>query len=158
ETTHESNPLCASSPVTDGTRVVAWFGSAGLYCYDFHGKEMWRCDLGPQHHIWGWGASPILCGDLCVLNFGPGERTFLIAVNKQTGKTIWRVEEPGGDAGEEKPGKQKPEWIGSWSTPITIQAPGREELILSWPKRVLAFEPTTGRELWTCAGLNPLVY
>lgn len=158
ETTHESNPHCASSPVTDGKRVIAWFGSAGLYCYDFQGREMWRCDLGPQHHLWGWGASPILHGDLCVLNFGPGKRTFLIALNKKSGKVVWRIDEPGGDSGENKPGQDKPEWIGSWSTPIVIKAAGREELVLTWPKRVAAFDPNTGREFWTCAGLNQLVY
>src|SRR5215813_7670338 len=110
ESTHESNPYCASSAVTDGERVIAWFGSSGLYCYDFDGDEQWHRDLGLQHHIWGWGSSPILHNDLCVLNFGPGEQTFLIAVNKQTGKTVWRVEEPGGASGETKPGQEKPDW------------------------------------------------
>jgi len=158
EPTHETNPQASSSPVTDGERVVAWFGSAGLFCFDFAGKELWQRDLGAQRHIWGYGASPILHGDLCILNFGPGERTFLIAVDKQTGKTRWQVGEPGGDSGEEKPGQPKPAWIGSWSTPVVINSGAREELVLNWPNRVVAFEPTTGRELWTCAGLNPLSY
>jgi outer membrane protein assembly factor BamB len=158
ETTHETNPHGASSPVTDGERVIAWFGSAGLYCYDLRGKELWHRDLGRQHHIWGWGASPILYRDLCFLNFGPGERTFLIAVNKKTGQTVWQVHEPGGDSGESKPGQDKPAWVGSWSTPIMVKTAKREELVLSWPKRVVSFDPKTGQELWTCAGLNPLVY
>jgi outer membrane protein assembly factor BamB len=138
--------------------VVVWFGSAGLYCYDPRGKELWHRDLGPQHHIWGWGSSPILYSDLCVLNFGPGESTFLIALNKKTGELVWRVDEPGGDSGETKPDQEKTVWLGSWSTPIVVKAAEREELVLSWPKRVVAFEPATGHELWTCAGLNPLVY
>jgi outer membrane protein assembly factor BamB len=96
--------------------------------------------------------------DLVILNFGPGERTFLIAVDRQTGRTVWRVDEPGGDSGETKAGQDKPSWVGSWSTPIVVKAGGREELVLSWPKRVVAFEPKTGHELWTCDGLNPLVY
>jgi outer membrane protein assembly factor BamB len=158
EMTHDTNPQCASSPVTDGERVVAWFGSAGLYAYDFTGKELWRRDLGRQAHIWGTGSSPAIYGDLCFLNFGPGERTFLIAVNKKTGQTVWQVDEPGGDSGEKKPGQDKPLWIGSWSTPVLIQAGGREELVLTWPKRVVSFNPKTGKELWTCAGINPLVY
>jgi outer membrane protein assembly factor BamB len=158
ESTHETNPLASSSPVTDGERVIAWFGSAGLYCYDLDGKELWHRDLGPQRHIWGWGSSPMLHGDLCFLNFGPGVPSFLLAVSKRTGQTVWQVDEPNADTGEKKPGQDKPTWTGSWSTPVLIKAGGREELILSWPKRVVGFEPTSGRELWTCSGLNPLAY
>src|SRR5262245_41070472 len=158
EPTHETNPQCSPSPVTDGERVVAWFGSAGLYCYDLSGKELWHRELGQQRHIWGYGASPVLHGDLCILSFGPGERTFLIAVNKKTGKDVWKIEEPGGHSGEKKAGEDKAPWIGSWSTPVVVKTDGREELLLGWPKRLVAFEPKTGKELWTCAGLNPLVY
>ncbi len=92
--THETNPYASASPVTDGERVIAWFGSAGIYCYDLNGKELWRRDLGKQSHQWGYAASPIIYGDLCFLNFGPGERTFLIALDKKTGKTVWKVDVP----------------------------------------------------------------
>jgi outer membrane protein assembly factor BamB len=156
--THETNPHCSASPVTDGERVIAWFGSAGLYCYDFQGEGLWQRDLGPQRHIWGYGSSPILHGELCILNFGPGERTFLIALDKKTGKDLWRVDEPGGDSGEKKPGQEKAAWIGSWSMPIVVNTGEREEIVLSWPKRVVAFEPKTGKEIWSCAGLNALAY
>src|SRR6185503_169582 len=71
--THATNPHCSASPVTDGERVIAWFGSAGLACYDFTGKKLWSVDLGLQRHIWGYGASPMILGELCFLNFGPGE-------------------------------------------------------------------------------------
>lgn len=158
ELTHSTNPQCSASPVTDGERIVVSFGSAGLYCYDLDGKEIWRRDLGKQTHIWGNGASPILYENLCILNFGPGERTFLIALDKKTGETVWRVEEPGGHSGVEKPGEGKAPWIGSWSTPILSRIDGREELVMTFPNRACAFDPKTGRELWTCAGLNPLVY
>ena len=76
--THSTNPLCSSSPVTDGQRVIAWFGSAGLFCYDMDGHELWRRDLGVQKHIWGYGSSPVIQGDLCYLNFGPGSALFLL--------------------------------------------------------------------------------
>src|SRR5947207_5455714 len=82
EPTHETNPLCSASPVTDGERVIASFGSAGVVCYDFHGKQLWQHDLGKCDHIWGNAASPVLYGDLVILNFGPGERTFLLAMDK----------------------------------------------------------------------------
>src|SRR5260221_1152346 len=158
EASHETNPQCAASPVTDGERVIASFASAGLFCYDLDGRELWHRDLGKQAHIWGNAASPILHGNLCILNFGPGERTFLIALDKKTGKTIWQKDEPGGDSGEKKPGQDKPDWIGSCSTPTIVTVDGHEEMIMSFPKRVAAFDPRTGRELWTCRGLNPLVY
>lgn len=158
EPTHETNPNCSPSPVTDGERLIAWFGSAGLYCYDFSGKEMWHRDLGPQIHIWGNGSSPVIHGNLCYLNFGPGERSFLIAVDKSTGKTVWQHDEPGGDSGEKKPDQDKALWIGSWSTPVFATLNGREQLLLSFPKRLASFDPKNGKELWTSAGLNPLVY
>jgi outer membrane protein assembly factor BamB len=99
-----------------------------------------------------------LHGNLCFLNFGPGEPSFLVALDKKTGKEIWRVAETNADSGEKKPGQEKAVWAGSWSTPLVIKAGGREELILSWPRRVVAFEPKSGQELWSCAGINPLVY
>ena len=83
ELTHETNPYCSASPVTDGERVIASYGSAGLYAYDFSGKELWHRDLGKQHHIWGNAASPVIHGDLCILNVGPGERQVLVALDKK---------------------------------------------------------------------------
>ena len=153
EATHATNPYCSASAVTDGQRVIASFGSAGLISYDFQGKEEWRRDLGKQSHIWGNGSSPILYKELCILNFGPGPRTFLIAVDKKTGRTVWQVDEPGGDFGD-----KSDNWRGSWSTPVVITLRDRDELILPLPGRVAAFEPLTGKELWSCSGLNPLVY
>ncbi|MBI2947878.1 MAG: PQQ-binding-like beta-propeller repeat protein [Verrucomicrobia bacterium] len=94
EPTHRSNPYCAASPVTDGERVIAFFGAAGLYCFDLEGKELWRRNLGKITHLGGYGASPILYRNLCILNFGPGENGALIAVNKNSGAPVWRVETP----------------------------------------------------------------
>ena len=158
EPSHETNPYCSASPVTDGQRVIASFGSSGLFCYDLDGRELWRRDLGKQIHIWGNAASPILHEELCILNFGPGERTFLIALDKKTGRTLWQHDEPGGSSGDKKPGQEKAEWIGSWSTPVVIHPGDHDELLMNYPGRACAFDPRTGRELWTCAGLNPLAY
>jgi outer membrane protein assembly factor BamB len=114
EPTHGTNPYCSASPVTDGERVIASFASDGLFCYDFNGKELWRrTDLGRQIHIWGNGASPVIHGDLCFLNFGPGETTYLLAVDKRTGKTVWKHDEP--------TGATKASYVGSWSTPVLMQ-------------------------------------
>jgi len=159
ESTHATNPYCSASPVTDGERIIVSFASAGVYCYDFNGKELWHRDLGKQDHIWGNAASPVIYGDTCYLNFGPGERTFLIAMDKRTGKTLWQHDEPGGRSGNPEPGKANRDiWIGSWSDPILRKVNDRDELIMTYPGRICAFDPKTGKELWTCAGLNPVVY
>jgi len=102
EQTQPNNPYCSATPVTDGERVIASFGSAGLYCYDFAGKELWRRDLGKMNHMFGNASSPILYGDLCIVPFGPDEKARLIAVNKRTGQTAWEVEPPKVDPSEQK--------------------------------------------------------
>jgi outer membrane protein assembly factor BamB len=150
EPTHPTNPYCSGSPVTDGERVVVSFGSAGLDCYDFEGKRLWHRDLGKCLHIWGNAASPVIYGDLVLLNFGPGERTFLVAVDKRTGREVWRAEEPGGKLGDKGP----VEWIGSWSTPAVASLNGRDELIVSWPRVLKSYSPRTGSLLWSSGGLE----
>src|SRR5262245_14992876 len=62
EATHPTNPFCSASPATDGERVVVSYGSAGLYCYDFSGKELWKKDAGKMEHVWGNASSPVLQG------------------------------------------------------------------------------------------------
>lgn len=160
EKTHQSNPYCAASPVTDGKRVIVTHGSAGVFCYDLNGKELWRRDLGPQSHEWGNASSPVLNGDLVHLYHGPGKVAFLVALDKQTGKEVWRYQEPTLDHSDRVDGfkGKKDGIVGTFSTPILIKADGREELVMSFPKYVRAFDPKTGKELWRCDGLNPLVY
>lgn len=159
EVTHATNPQCAASPVTDGERVIVSFGSAGVWCFDFSGKELWHRDLGKQTHIWGNAASPVLHGDRCFLNFGPGPRTFLIALDKTSGKTLWQHDEPGGHSGEKPEGTSaKAQWLGSWSDPLLRRVGEREELFMMYPNRVCAFDPATGKELWTSGGINALAY
>jgi outer membrane protein assembly factor BamB len=153
EPTHSTNPFCSATPVTDGERVITSFGSAGLYCYDMAGKEQWHYELGKLYHIWGNASSPILYQNLVIMWAGPGERQFLVALDKVTGKKVWQHDEPGGSDGTK--GKT---WIGSWSTPIVARVADRDELILSVPDKVKAFDPATGKELWSCAGLSKLVY
>jgi outer membrane protein assembly factor BamB len=172
EPTHKTNPYCSASPCTDGQRVIAWFGSAGLVCWDMDGNELWRRDLGRQEHMWGYGASPILHDDLCILSFGPGELEFLIAVEKTTGQTRWKVDamddaserklsgpENDGNAGEFTSNQPRSERLrGSWNTPILVNVNGHSELVLALPRRINAWNPSTGELLWTCGGGAPLAY
>jgi len=142
-----------ASPALDGERAIVSFGSAGMYCYDFSGKELWkRTDLGQWEHAFGNGASPVLYGDTAILWCGPNEkegRNFLLSVNKKTGETVWEADQT----------------YGSWSTPLIAKVNGQDQLIVGYSKDVkgkpegetgflYGFDPKTGKEIWKCQGLN----
>ena len=156
DVTHKTNPYCSPSPATDGERVIAWFGSAGLWCWSLDGKEQWHIDLGAQKHIWGYAASPVLHGDLCILNFGPGDRSFIVAVNKRTGKEVWRFAVPAPEVKEGSGGEKG--FTGSWNTGRIVADGSSEEFIISLPGALFSLDPKTGKELWHCNGLNALAY
>lgn len=160
ERTHRTNPYCSASPTTDGQVVIAAYGSAGIAAYSLDGTPLWHRDLGKIDHTWGNSSSPVLHGDLCLHYHGPGDGAFLIALNKTTGETVWQWNESKWQPGERTDGfkGQGEGVIGSFSTPILIEKGGRQQLIMSFPMEMKAFEPTTGELLWTCSGLNPLVY
>jgi outer membrane protein assembly factor BamB len=156
ETTHsESNPYCSASPVTDGERVIASLGSAGLVCYDFAGKLVWRRDVGKLDHMWGNASSPVLCGNLVIVWCGPGPRQFLLALDKRTGEKVWQHDEPRRVPDDSD---EPDDWIGSWATPIIVHAKGRDELVQPLPGAVKGFDPKTGKELWHCTGIGACVY
>jgi outer membrane protein assembly factor BamB len=140
ERSHKTNPYASASPVTDGERVIVWFGSAGLAAYDFDGKEIWRTDLGRHDHRFGYGGSPVIQGELGFLNFGPGVREFLVAVDKRTGKEVWRHSSP-------VPGAE--DVLGTWSTPLIVEHQGRVELISALRGELAALDPKTGQVFWS---------
>jgi outer membrane protein assembly factor BamB len=135
-----------ASPATDGERVVVCFGSAGVYCHDFAGKELWkRTDLGKWEHQFGNGASPVLYGDLAIQWCGPNEKTgrnFLLAMDKKTGTTVWEHDEK----------------EGSWATPVIARVGDADQMLLGVGPHLKGFDPKTGKVLWFCAGLQSYVY
>jgi outer membrane protein assembly factor BamB len=157
EPTHSTNPYGSASPAVDGERVVAWFGSAGVVALDHQGKQLWRTGLGRQRHTWGYAASPVIAGDLVLVHFGPGDRSFLAALDKKNGKILWQKDfAPGKGAAF---ANWSPEdMYGSWSTPFVLRRDGKTEIVLTAPGRVIAFDPSTGKELWSADGLGDLVY
>jgi len=155
ETTHRQNPACSSSPVTDGRYVYAHFASAGTVAYDFSGKLIWHRQLGKVLHRWGNGGSPILYKDLLIVVQGPGKPTYLTALNKRTGKTVWKVSEPGINS----------PIFGSWSTPVVLRVNKIDELILPLPGDRIggpgwfkAYHPKSGKAIWQCTGLGNEIY
>ncbi len=153
EITHPTNPFCSASPVTDGELVVACHGSAGLVCYDFDGKEQWRYDIGKLEHLWGNASSPILYGNLCIQWCGPGERQFLVALDKRTGKKVWETTEVGGDTGI-----TSKKFLGSWSTPMIVRVGDQDQLLFAVPHKLKGYDPKTGKELWSSTGPGNYCY
>jgi outer membrane protein assembly factor BamB len=83
-----------------------------------------------------------------ILNFGPGARTFLTALDLETGKILWKHDEPGGLSETDK------RMVGSWSTPMVVEVHRQEQILCSMPTRVIACDPETGTVLWSCSGLG----
>lgn len=161
ERTHRANPFCSASPVTDGKIVVVSHGSAGVVAYDLNGKQLWHRDLGAIDHVWGNSTSPLLYQDLVIHYHGPAKNAVLYGLDRKTGKTRWEWKEPVWKPGKRTDGfkgRDDEGIIGSFSTPIIVPVGDRSELVMSFPMELKAFDPMTGKELWHCDGLNPLVY
>ncbi len=158
ETMSESNPYCSASPVTDGTRVIGFFGSAGLYCFDFKGRELWHTDVGNISHMFGTASSPCLAGDLCFVYVGPGDEQSIVAVDKRTGRIAWRSDalRPTPDETAKISTNGPP--VGSWSTPVVVENRGRKELIMSFAFRFGGFDVKNGALLWQQGGLGLQTY
>jgi outer membrane protein assembly factor BamB len=161
EESHRSNPYCSESPATDGERVVAIYGSAGVVCYDLNGKLLWQRDLGKIQFEWGSAASPVIQGDLIYIYRGPDPKAHLVALDKRTGKTVWKLNDPPVNVVGRTDGfksNKDPKWTGSFSTPIFVRTGKNEELVMSYPGNLAGINPKTGKLLWKCEGLNPLIY
>lgn len=161
ERTHRTNLYCSASPALDEAGVVVSFGSAGVVAYDHEGKQLWHRDLGAIDHVWGNSSSPVLSGDLVIHYHGPAKDAVLYGLDRKTGATVWEWKEPEWKPVGRTDGFQEKSdsgVIGSFSTPILVETGERTELIMSFPLEMKAFDPATGKVLWTCQGLNPLIY
>lgn len=137
EVIHRMNTFASPSCVTDGERVIAFFGPGGLHCFDLDGKPQWSRELGTFPGPWGVAASPIIDGDLVLQNCDAEGASSLVALNKRTGEPVWTAKRARAERG-------------GWSTPVVIEVAGRRELVLSGEPGVNAYDPATGRELWFC--------
>jgi outer membrane protein assembly factor BamB len=139
---HRKSSYAASTPATDGKLVYAFFGTEGLYAYDFNGKLAWKAQLGNLGTVgMGTGTSPILFEKLVIVQCDEenGESSFIVALDKQTGKEVWRT----------------PRIVQvSWATPILVRTAKRAELITSGTEFVVSYDPATGKELWRHKGVE----
>lgn len=126
----------SSTPVSDGQHIVVMLGKSGVACVSMRGKELWRSDTGTMsaNRRWGSAASPVIVGDLVVVNAAEEARA-LLAFDLATGKQVWKAE---GAALEL-----------SYGTPVLARNPkGEEELLLGVPDEIWSIHPRTGKLRW----------
>lgn len=131
-----------STPITDGERVYVFFGKAGVLAYDLNGNQLWQTNVGTGSAKMGWGqgTSLILYKNL-VLVPAFAESKAMVALDKTTGKQVWKSAADGFD--------------GSWSSPILVDLPdGKQELVVSVPFEIWGMDPANGDFLWFADGIK----
>jgi outer membrane protein assembly factor BamB len=135
------NGPASPSPVTDGKNVYVFFQEFGLVSYDGAGKERWRHPLGPFNMFYGFGASPILVDDKVILPVDQDSpSSYLIAVDKNSGKLRWKVD--------------RPVVISGYSTPTIYQPKkGPKQIVIPESFQLSAYSVADGKRVWWVRGL-----
>lgn len=146
EGTHNQfGTYASSSAVTDGDVLIASFESRGIYAYDLSGKKLWDVDLGDKQmrNEFGEGTTPALYKDRIFVVWDHQGQSFIVALDKKTGKELWRTNR---------------EEIDSWATPLVVEANGKAQVVTSGMRRVRSYDAQTGELVWEMDGLtmNPI--
>ena len=143
---HTKATHCNSTPATDGQRIVAIFGSEGLFCFSMQGELLWRKDLGKMDAgpfdapklQWGFASSPVLHDNKVVVQCDVTSDRFLAVFDATDGKELWRT--PRHEAG------------GTWCSPAIAESAGSTQIIANGWKHIGGFDFTTGKEIWRMEG------
>ena len=138
---HRDGSFSSYSPVTDGTHVWAYFGSRGLHCYDMQGNLKWSKDLGRMQTkmSFGEGSSPALHGDTIVINWDHEGDDFIVALDKNTGKELWR---------------QRRDEDTTWATPLVVEHDGQAQVVTCATSKVRSYDLKTGKPIWEVGPLT----
>ncbi len=143
---HETKSSMASpSPITDGEHIFAFFGSGDLFCLDFDGRLIWQRSLASEYGVFenrfAASSSPLLFLDTVVLQCDHYGASYILAIDKRSGANRWKTDRP-------------EVWL-SWSSPVCVAVPNRDEheLILCGSEKIDAFDPHDGSSLWTLRGM-----
>jgi outer membrane protein assembly factor BamB len=133
--------FASNSPVTDGKHLFAYFGSRGIHAFDLNGKLLWEKDLGEMRKLlqFGEGNPPVLYEDKLILKRDHEGQSFIVVLDKNTGKEIWR--------------KDRDE-MSSWSAPLVVEREGRTQAIVSGTTKTRSYDLETGDVIWEAAGLG----
>jgi outer membrane protein assembly factor BamB len=140
---HLKNTYASETPVTDGKRVIAYFGNLGLFCYSMKGEPLWsrKWESYPTRMGWGTAASPVLFRDRLYIVNDNDKNSFLVAVDAATGKDIWRAKR------DEK---------SNWATPLVWENERGVEIVTSGTDKVRSYD-LNGKLLWELAGMSSIV-
>jgi outer membrane protein assembly factor BamB len=149
EKRHIKSTYANSTPATDGRIVVSWFGSEGVYAYDFKGRLLWKVDIGKidlgaydiPTYEWGPASSPIIWNNLVILQVDTQADSFLLALDAATGKTVWKTDR------QELP---------SWGTPTIANTSAGPVLVTNASNYIRGYDPKTGKELWRLGGSSKI--
>ncbi len=141
EGTHRDGTWASASPVTDGEVLVAQFGSPGLFVYDLAGELLWQKNLGDMQtrNSFGEGSSPAIHGDTVVVNWDHEGESFIVALDKATGKERWRV------------ARDEPT---SWSTPVVLEVGGKPQVVVAASGASRGYDLASGETIWQLGGLT----
>jgi outer membrane protein assembly factor BamB len=131
---HQKNSHASPTPILEGDRVYLHFGSHGTACITRSGQIVWKTQELKYYHRHGPGGSPVVYGDLLIVSCDGYDIQFVVALDKHTGKIRWKSPRKGYQA---------------YTTPLTIQVNGRDQLISPGAHRAVAYEPLTGKEIWS---------
>jgi outer membrane protein assembly factor BamB len=135
-----NNPA-SPSPAVEADGVYVFFPDYGLVAYNAAGRELWKLPLGPFNNIYGMGASPVIAGNLLILACDQSLGSYVMALDKRTGKQVWKVDRPEAKSGH--------------STPILWRGPdGRDQVLLPGSFLLTSYDAATGKKLWWVGGLS----
>ncbi len=138
---HNDSSYASNSPITDGEHIYAYFGSRGLYCLNMTGDLIWEKDLGNMRKAgtFGEGSCPIIHGNTIVILQDQEDQSFIVALDKQTGDEIWKMER------DERT---------TWTSPIVVEHNGKSQVIVPATNRTRSYDLENGDVLWECGGLT----
>jgi len=138
---HNTTTWASASAVTDGQYVLAHFGSYGLYCYDLSGNLKWEKDFGDMQTrgSFGEGSSPALYDDTVVVLWDNEDQSYIYAVDKHTGKQLWRRER------DERT---------TWSTPFVLEVNGKAQVVVNATNKIRSYDLDSGEIVWELGGMT----
>lgn len=136
---HGDNNFGSASPTTDGQRIYAWFGMAGMFCFDLEGELLWKRELGnvSVRKSFAEASSPVVHDGRVIINRDHEGQSYIAVLDAKTGKEVWRSER---------------DEVSTWMTPLVVAHNGKTQVITSASNRIRSYDLTDGNVIWECGG------